>query len=220
MKTRFKKINKLVVFDLDNTLTKGNSWARLNIGLGMTQEEDINFSKKYYQTQKFIEWVDKIMNVYSKRSMPTRKNIIKILSVFEYVEGAEECIKKIKKMGYEIAVISGAPNIFIELICKKLNINHFRSINTLVFNENDVLVNIVTGGEEKRAKLKYYKDICKLVNVGVKQAIIVGDGDNEELLFSASKHSLTFKNSKLKNKAWKIINSLKDLPKVLGGICG
>jgi phosphoserine phosphatase len=211
-------MNKLIVFDLDNTLTEGRSWTRLNVGLGMTPDEDLRLSKEYYQAQKFTEWVAHIMGIYHKRGIPNKKNIEKILSTFRYITGAEECIGEIKKLGYYIAVISGAPDIFTELICRKLGINHFRSINTLVFDKNGLLIDITTEGEEELAKLKHYKNICNLVQVDIKQAVIVGDGDNEELLFNTSKYPITFKGGKLENKAWKTIYSLTDLPKILNEI--
>ena len=206
---------KLIVFDLDNTLTEGNSWARLNVGLGMTPDEDLQLSEEYYRAQKFTEWATKVIHIYNERGTPTKKNIEKILATFRYTVGAEKCVREVKELGYTIAILSGAPDLFTKLICKDLDIHNFKFINTLVFDGNDLLVDILTEGEEKLVKLNSYKDICKSLNTDLKQAVIVGDGDNEELLFDVSSHSVTFKGSNLEDKAWKIINTLTDLPGIL-----
>lgn len=136
-------MNKLIVFDLDNTLTVGNSWARLNIGLGMTVKEDMRLSNEYQKTQNFSKWTVAIMNIYRQQGIPTKKQIEDILGNFQYMTGAKKCVKKFKKAGYVTAIISGSPNIFTEIICKDLDINHFKSVYSLIFNESGFLKDIV-----------------------------------------------------------------------------
>lgn len=119
---------KLIVFDLDNTLTEGNSWARLNIGLGMTKEEDSRLSGEYRRTQDSAKWIKGIMNIYNERGKPTKELVKDILSNFQYANGVKECIEKLKKEDYKIAIISGSPDIFTELICIDLGVDYFRSV--------------------------------------------------------------------------------------------
>lgn len=208
-------MNNLIIFDLDNTLTKGNSWARLNIGMGMTSEEDILLSTKYQQTGDFQWWSKKILEIYHKRGMPTKNQIIKILNNFELNNGVEYCIKELKKMGYILTVVSGSPDIFTELACKKMGIDIFRSVYNLIFDEKGFLTNIAIKNEEKSDKLTYGKEICSSLGLNMEESIIIGDGENEEMLFDISKFPITFQNGKLANKAWKLIGGLSDLPIVL-----
>lgn len=208
-------MNKLIIFDLDNTLTKGNSWARLNVGMGMTNEEDISLSMKYQQTKDFQSWSKKILEIYYKRGKPTKNQIIEILNNFELNEGVDYCIKKLRGMGYVLAVVSGSPDIFTELACKKIGIGIFRSVYNFIFDNNGFLINIAIKKEEKLDKLAYSKEICEFLNLNIEESVIVGDGENEEMLFNISKYPVTFQNGKLADKAWKLISKLSDLPAVL-----
>ncbi len=158
--------NKLIVFDLDKTITAGYSWARLNFGLGMTRDEDISLSEEYYQKNKFTEWTSRVLDIYKTRSIPTKKNVQNILKDFEYTSGAEECIKKLKKMNFKIAIISSAPDVFVKLVSNKLKIKNFRFNNTLIFGENNFLINISTDGEDKYTKFAHLKDLCHLRKSG------------------------------------------------------
>lgn len=207
-----KKDNKLVIFDLDNTLTKGSSWARLNIGMGMAKEEDTYLSEKYYQAEKFREWASIILRIYYERGKPKKEQIQNILNKFEYVAGAEKCVKKLKRMGYVLVLLSGAPDIFTELICKRLKVDYSKSMNRLIFDKNNFLVDILSEGEENQNKLDYCRQICESLRVDIKKAIVVGDGVNEELLFDASPYSITFKGSQLEKRAWKIVSHLDEIP--------
>lgn len=206
---------KLVIFDINDTLITTHSWEEFNIALGMTPEEDLVL---WQLNQQGIlsnrHWVEIVNNLYQKRGTPTKKLISDTLLQYKYVEYAQELVAKLKQK-YEIALISGAPDILVEQIAKDLDVDMFGANALLRFDADDVLEEMVVLSDEPQSKVIHLQTFCRRLGIQESQVVAIGDGANDIELFKRTGHGITFEDSKIKEHAWKIVSSLKDIETLL-----
>lgn len=207
---------KLVIFDINETLIDTHSWPDFNAALGMSPEEDLTLWKLNEEgILSNRNWTEIVNNLYKKRGTPTRQKIEAALLHYDFVPGAKELVAKLKQR-YEIALISGAPDILVETIARDLDVDLFGSNALLIFNEKDVLQEMVVLSEEPLSKVIYLQEFCRRLGISPRQVAAVGDGANDIELFRRTGHGITFNDSKIKDQAWKTVASLKDVEKLLG----
>jgi phosphoserine phosphatase len=207
---------KLVCFDLNKTLIKENTWLNLNLDMGVTKEEDNMILRLYEEgILSYEEGLSILERIYKKRGKATKENIQKSINKYSYTKGAKGIVKYLKENGYIVALITGSMILLAEKVAKELNIDHFEANNNIVFGTNNYLKNFAPIGEDSDVKLKQLENLCKKLNVEINSCACVGDGDNDALMFDRTKHGITFKGSKIEDKAWKVINSLGDLKNIL-----
>lgn len=209
-----KKI-KLICFDLDKTLTHQNSWFDLNLALGMTAEEDQQLYDEYYEGKiDYKEWIKKILDIFKARGKANKNTITEALSKNSIVDGGKGLVDYLKSEGYKVVLISGSIDIAVKQIAEKLGIEMAEATNTFIFDNNDKLKDIITIDDDKVAKLTILKNFCKKLNIDITECACIGDGDNDIELFKATKHGITFKDSKIESEAWKTIEKLDDLKNI------
>ncbi|MCA9389941.1 HAD family phosphatase [candidate division WWE3 bacterium] len=203
---------KLVVFDLNKTLVKENTWYELNLAMGVTPEEDEKFLKwyesgkiTYDEGQKFLE------EIYHERGEATRENMVAAVTNYQYVKGAKEIIAYLKDKGYEIALITGAIDILAEKVSKELGIELYAAHNQFVFNPDHTFKKIISHDSDYEFKVHMLWKFCNKLDIDVTQTVCVGDGDNDTGLFEVSQHGVTFRGSRVEDRAWKVIDELMDI---------
>jgi len=202
---------KLIIFDINDTLITTHSWEDFNVALGMTPEEDLILWQLNEQgILSNRHWVEIVNNLYQKRGTPTKKLITDTLLQYEYVEHAKDLVAKLKQK-YEVALISGAPDLLVEHIAQELDIDMFGSNALLRFDANDVLEEMVVLSNEPLSKVIYLQAFCRRLGIDESQVVAVSDGSNDIELFKRTGHGITFEDSKIKDHAWKAVKSLKDI---------
>ncbi len=206
---------KLICFDLDQTLIKHSSWKELGLALGISHEKDRELYNEYKSgITTYDEWNNKILKLYLKHQDANKEKINKILSRFEYNKGAKEIIKYLKDKGYILVLISGSIDILVDMVAKDLGIKYKKANNIFIFDEEDRIKEICSFGDDISSKLLYLENFCKMLNIDIKECVCVADGANDIEMFRRTGHGITFSDSKIKNEAWKVINSLSDLKSV------
>lgn len=206
---------KLVIFDINDTLILTKSWANFNVALGMTPEEDLMLWQLNDQgILSNRHWVEIANSLYQKRGTPTKKLITDTLLQYEYAEGARDLVAALKQK-YEVALISGAPDILVEHIAKELDIDMFGANALLRFDQNDVLEEMAVLSNEPESKVFYLQAFCRRLGIDESQVVAVGDGANDIELFRHTGHGITFNDSPIKDQAWKVVSSLKDIEELL-----
>ena len=212
MKNEFK----LICFDLNKTLVAENSWLILNAALGITPEEDAIMHEQYKSGQiSYLEWQSLIEAQYKKSPIADKTNIAKILNNYTYLLGAKDLIKYLSEKGYPICLISGAPDILVAHIAAELNIKYWFSNNTFIFAEDGRFDHIDVIEDEVQMKVTSLTKLCQELQIDPTECVCIGDGDNELEIFNLTKHGITFPSSKIIKQAWKVIDGLADLQKIL-----
>lgn len=206
---------KLVCFDLDDTLIRQHSWYTLNRSLGITDEEDRRWYEAYMTGEiNYERWNEILLERYVAHDNATRQYITDIFSKYELVEGARESVDHLRGKGYELALISGSVDIVVNLVAHDLGIHFAKANNTFVFDEHDRLQSIHTYGDDTIGKADHLESFCDMLGISMSECACIGDGDNDIEMFRRTGHGITFRGSKIENEAWKVIDSLKDIPAI------
>lgn len=214
--SRMKRRIKLICFDLNKTLIKENSWLQLNLAMGVTEEEDQELLGRYEKGQiSYEQWQQNLSKIYLERGRATRKNILEALNNYKYLAGAEEIIKYLKSKEYEIALISGSIDLLVERIGNELQINLYEAHNRLNFDKDGKFIEIVCEGDDSDFKLAALRRFCVHLDIDIKHAVVVGDGDNDLKMFEETGLGITFEGSAIEKYAWRVIDRLSDIKMIL-----
>ena len=207
---------KLVCLDLDETIIGHNSWFDLGIALGMTPEEDERLYDLYKAgTITYEEWNGHVLAHYLKHEDANRQGVTKILSSYTFNDGAREAVEYLKAQKYEIVLISGSIDIIVDNVARDLGIQYRKANNAFEFDEHDRLKYIRSYGNDTLAKLAHLESFCEMLGIQIEECACIGDGANDIAMFRKTTHGITFANSPIKDEAWKIIDSLHDIQKIL-----
>lgn len=171
---------KLVVFDLNKTLVKDNSWLNLNTAMGVTQEEDDMLGK--WGSHGIIsdqQGQDILCALYKKRSQPTRDKIREVVGAYEYYDGAKDAIKAVQDTGAEVALLSGSMDVMAHMVAADLGIQRWATNNIFHFNEVELLEKIETTMNEAEFKAVQLAKWCGELGIRSSQVAIVGDGASD-----------------------------------------
>lgn len=206
---------KLICLDLDQTLIYRNSWRTLGLALGIPAEEDIRLYKEYKAGLfSYDEWNEKVLEFYTKHEDANREGITKILADYTFVDGAREAVEYLKSKGYELVLISGSIDILVDVVAKDLGIKYFKANNTFIFDENDRLISIHSGGDDTLAKAGYLESFCEMLGFDITECACIGDGSNDLEMFRRTGHGITFKGGRIEKDAWKVIDNFYDIKNI------
>ncbi|MFW9931310.1 MAG: HAD family hydrolase [Candidatus Thorarchaeota archaeon] len=171
---------KLVVFDLDGTLTTHNSsWWRLHEVFG-TQEEGSRYYDEYFAGKiSYQEWAELDAGLWKGRFL---SEVQRIVDETELMPGAAEVVEELKNRGFKVAILSGGIDILAEQIAKRVGIeyvlvNRISHENGIITGDVDVLVG--WGG-----KAKEIEQISHDFDIPLSETAFVGDGKNDIPAFS------------------------------------
>jgi len=205
---------KLVCFDMDNTLTTENSWYKLNLELGITEEEDQDLYNSYINGNlEYEAWIEKLVSLYKERGLATQEKILKVFDEIALAEGAKDLLLDLKERGYETAIITGSFDVMAKRVADSLGIKHYRANTKIIFDSEGKFENLVPAGDEIMNKPGYLKEICDELNITFDECICVGDGVGDVELFKAVSKGVALKDApdELKQHAWKVVDSLSEV---------
>jgi phosphoserine phosphatase len=207
---------KLICFDLNKTLITENTWLQLNLAMGISKAEDQSMLDQYLQGKLTYEGAQQLLaKLYIERGKATKANILDSIYHYHYIAGAKETVAYLQAQGYRISLISGSIDLLVARVAQELGIEYYLANNQFVFDANDYLSQIVCLGDDSVVKVQQLKELSIRLDIPVNQMACVGDGDNDLGLFDLTGHGITFKGSKIESHAWKVIDQLLDLKKVL-----
>lgn len=207
---------KLVCFDLNKTLISENTWLELNQAMGMTPEEDQALFDLYDRGKlTYIDWQKKLEEIYISRGKATREKIFEVIFNYTYLPGAKEAVRYLKESGYTLSLVSGSIDLLVARVAGELGIPHFAANNLFVFNKGGYLATLKCLGEDTGVKAIQLKDQCRSLGIEVTETACVGDGDNDIEIFKLSGHGITFRDSKIEQHAWRVIDSLDQIKGIL-----
>ena len=201
----YRHARRLVVFDMDSTLIRGEVIDILATHAGVGEEVakitefamngDIDFKESFTRRVALLEGLEEA--VLAKVS----ENLI-------LTEGAERVIGTLKKLGYKIGIISGGFDYFGECLQKRLNLDYVFA-NVLEI-ENGKVTGKVTGDIiDGCRKAEILKTIATVENISLQQTIAIGDGANDLPMISIAGLGIAFHaKSIVKENAQKSISSV------------
>jgi len=209
---------KLVCFDVDGTLVDGTSWLILSEGLGWSSKEALNiFNQARKGKISFIEAERIFTTTYQKSGKANRLSIKEIFNNVEIKEEAKDLISYLKEKGYIIYLVSGAIDIYVESIAKKLGVNGFYANSTLEFDNEGFLRKINYRDNQGEVKVEQLKTLVRKLGININQVVFVGDSENDIEVFRATEHGVAVHSSseELRKVSWRVVNSLPEIKDIL-----
>ncbi len=171
---------RLVVFDLDGTLTVHNSsWLRLHEAFN-TQEKGRAYYDDYFAGRiTYQEWAELDAGLWKGQAL---SEVQKIAADTELMPGTLETIRSLKERNIELAILSGGIDIIACPIAQRVGIdyvlvNKIAHVNGVL--TGDVEVHVGWGG-----KVQEIMQISKEFGIPLTETAFVGDGKNDIPVFS------------------------------------
>lgn len=179
---------RLVIFDVDGTLTKHSSiWWRLHEHFG-TEDDARRFYDQYFAGEiRYQEWADLDAGLWRGQSL---EEVRRLVSETELVTGAKEVIDELHALGISTAILSGGLDIMAENVAQRIGIEYV--LTNKLHHEEDVLtgdVEVLVGWGEKVEEIG---QIIEHFGVSLEQTAFIGDGRNDLSVFSVVGLSIAF----------------------------
>lgn len=171
----FRRIRRLVCFDMDSTLIQAEVIDELAKRAGVGEEVagiteaamrgELDFSQSLRRRVGLLKGLPEAVLHDVAESLPM-------------TEGAERLIRTLKSLGYSIAILSGGFNYFGRRLQERLGIDYVHA------NELEIKDGVLTGGlvgeiVDGAGKARLLKEIAAKENISLSQVIAVGDGAND-----------------------------------------
>ncbi len=170
---------RLVVFDVDGTLTTHNSiWWRLHQYFD-TEDEGRRFYDQYFAGEiDYREWARLDARLWAGRRVD---EVMRVVHDTELTPGARETVGALRNAGIHVAILSGGLDLLANNIARRLGIefvlaNHLGHRNGILTGDVDVRV----GWGEKAVEIG---TICNHFNVALDETAFIGDGKNDVSVF-------------------------------------
>lgn len=209
---------KLVCFDVDETLVNGTSWLILSEGLGWSSKEALDiFNQARKGEISFIKAERIFTKTYQKSGKANRLFIEKIFNNVEIKKEAKDLISYLKEKGYIIYLVSGAIDIYVESVARKLGVDGFYANSTLEFDSQGVLQKINYRDSQGEIKAKQLQSLVRKLGINIEQVVFVGDSENDIKVFKATQHGIAVHSSseELKKASWRTVDSLSEIKNIL-----
>lgn len=163
---------KIVVFDMDGTLTRHvSSWQLIHEKLGMWDEDACHYQEQFLKGRisyrRFCE-----LDAKRWKGLPAT-DIISHLHAIPYSKNAKNSLRKLKQYGFKLAIISTGLDLLAFKVKKDLAIDY------CICNKLGVSKGRLTGKVKidiaHGEKGKIFKKLLKQAGIKSEEAIFVGD---------------------------------------------
>lgn len=185
----YRRSKRMVVFDMDSTLLKGEVIDELAAEAG--KEELVAAITKDAMEGK-IDFSTSLMKRVSHLKGLHLKNMQAVAERMEMNPGASTLLKVLKKLGFKIAVVSGGFTYFAEKIKEEYGL-HYVCANKLKLDANGYITGEIDGpiiDAQKKADL--LELLAQQEGILLEQVIAIGDGANDLLMMERAGLGIAF----------------------------
>lgn len=183
---------KLVVFDLDGTLTQERSiWEYIHIQLGkwygFAEEYQNQFLAGKISYEEFCESDAEVWKGMKVEEM------MKIVKTVPFHPGTDELIYHLKQRGLKLSMVSSGLSVLSDWVHQKFGFDY--SVSNDLLHENGVLSGKVRIQVRYDKKAEWVKKILKQFGVGPEEVIAIGDSSGDMDMFQMVGFSIAFNSS-------------------------
>jgi phosphoserine phosphatase len=171
----FRRNRRLFAFDMDSTLIEGEVIDELAKLAGVAGEV-VKVTEAAMRGE--IEFQESFRRRVALLRGLKETRVRELLETIPLVEGAEQLIGTLKRLGYKTAILSGGFNFFAKHLQARLGIDY------IFANDLDIVDGIVSGEVrtpivDGARKAELLREITRLENISLDQVVAVGDGAND-----------------------------------------
>jgi HAD superfamily phosphoserine phosphatase-like hydrolase len=210
---------KLICFDVDGTLTETKSlWLALMQGLGCPVDKVVGFFNAAMAGKiSFSEGEKGVADLFRASGKATKEFIESVFDKEILKSEATDIIEYLRGNGYDIWLISGAIDVYVRLVAKKIGAAGFFAHSSFEFDEMGILSKINYSGDQNPWKAKMVRKLAQNYGILLEDIIFVGDGQNDIDAFKLTGRGIAVYpyDEKLGAVAWKTIKSLSEIKDIL-----
>ncbi|TFH06641.1 MAG: HAD family hydrolase [Candidatus Thorarchaeota archaeon] len=179
---------RLVVFDVDGTLTQHSSvWWRLHELFGTTKEGRQYFDQYFAGEINYEQWADYDAALWTGEPV---SQIMEIVSATNLVPGVCETVATLRDYGIKTAILSGGLDIMADDIARRASIEY------VLTNKLGIKDGVLTGTVENiigwAEKAEHIHTILDHFDISLEETAFVGDGRNDMSVLSVVGLSIAF----------------------------
>lgn len=209
---------KVVVFDIDGTLTSEVSWLKLTESLGA----DTTLHKQIFDDFKnkkmsYLEAKSQLVSLWLSTKKSNKQTLTNIFNSWNLKSDAEKLVEYLKTK-YTIILISGSVDLYVETVAKKLNIENWYANTTLVWNKNNEISDFHYEANQAQKKFEQLSEFLDESGLKKEDCLIIGNGDSDLVLFQELPYGITINKEpypELEKLAWKKVTNLSEIKELL-----
>lgn len=208
-----------VVFDLDGTLTPGNSWTDLTRDLGGSVLNHLEiFGKHISGEASYEEARGQLTRLWQATGNANRDCIKSMYESWPIRPEANPLIGWLKQNDFLVCLITGSTIDYAEHIAKRLGVEDYFASAGFMFDENGDLTDFYYVLDQAAAKTEHLDIFCSTHAISPQRCLVVGDSGNDVDLFNVTGNGLLLgdsQNESLVRAASKRISTLTEVIEVL-----
>jgi phosphoserine phosphatase len=183
---------KLVVFDLDGTLTQERSvWEYIHKRLKKWYGFAEDYQKQFLAGKiSYEEFCERDAQVWKGMRV---EEILDIVKTVPFHPGADELIAHLKQKGLKLAVVSSGLSILSDWVHEKYGFDY--SVSNDLLHENGVLTGQVRIQVHFDQKAEWVKRILERLDVRSEETVAIGDSKGDLDMFQMVGFSIAFNSS-------------------------
>ncbi|NVM02838.1 MAG: HAD-IB family phosphatase [Candidatus Helarchaeota archaeon] len=171
---------KLIIFDVDGTLTKeNNSWKLIHTSLNVFEQAKTHRELFFNKGISYQKWADLDVGLWKNVHV---SRIEKILNKVPLIEGISETLSILKKKDLKTSLLSSGISIFADKLKERFGFD-YSIANKVIINEKGYLTGEVICNVAYNNKDKAINGLLKKLNITFQECIAVGDNENDVNLF-------------------------------------
>ncbi len=180
---------KLVVFDIDGTITKHiSSWQFLHERLGQWNDQAIRYQEMFQAGKISYRKFCRLDAAHWKGMEASR--LYKVMEEIPYAKNVERAVKFLKERRFKLAAVSTGIQFIVDRVKKDLGFDY------AVGNKLKVRRGRLTGGVEVKinhlGKGKVLESILKRFRIAASSAVVVGDSAGDIPMMKMAGYAIAF----------------------------
>jgi phosphoserine phosphatase len=179
---------RLVVFDVDGTLTKHSSvWWRLHEHFGTTVEGKLYYDQYFAGEINYDQWADLDAGLWKGKTLD---EVMEVVHATRLAPGAKETIQTLQNHDMKTAILSGGLDIMANDIGRRVGIDYV--LTNRLYHQNGVLTGEVENLVAWGGKSEVISQINNHFDIPLRETAFVGDGRNDMSVFKIVGFSIAY----------------------------
>ncbi len=171
----YRRAKRLVCFDVDSTLVQGEAIEQLAARAGCSEQVAAATSAAMAGEADFAGSLHD--RVALLEGLPASA-LDEVRAELQLMPGARTLTRTLKRLGFQLAVVSGGFTAITDELCERLDID-FAAANTLEVVDGHLTGRVVGPVVDREAKASFLERFAADAGVPLSQTVAVGDGAND-----------------------------------------